>query len=515
MARRQVLDAPNEHDEAEPSHAFLYARVSSLEQASRGSSLAAQLAVCRTYADERGWMEHTEHWDVLSGSRDDRPGYTELLRQVHQARARGCSAVIVVAALDRLGRRLVESVRVHAELRSLGVDIHAVREGGVLPDLLMNVLAAVAEEEVQRIARRIAAVRERQVANGWYVANRLPYGYVWRPATPEERAELAPQTVPEVDPLAAETVRLLFERAAQGEKLHTLLPTRFGSRDEQKELARWIGHMLRTPTYVARPWKGDPEVLKRPVSRWPALVDDATWEQVQMRFARRSYARGRHLLSGFLRCGVCGHRADIQKTGSRFPKRPLFACSARGHPHTSLGPEPQLDLAVMRRVRGLVSGLSSTYKSNPERVALAWRQVQARVATPRADLQWEAVSKLAERRLRSAGGLLAGGTLDPDGYELVREHVEADLELARARLDRAQLRSPDVPSFDWVMMRLPRWESLLANSSAAGHREVLALLVWRIYSHRLGFRKHRVHIDWSPLGKALRQCRRRMRSLPA
>jgi DNA invertase Pin-like site-specific DNA recombinase len=225
------------------------------------------------------------------GGRDDRPGYTELLRQVHQTRARGGPAAIVVAALDRLGRRLVESVRVHADLRTLGVEIHAVREGGVLPDLLMNVLSAVAEEEVQRISRRIAAVRGRQVANGWYVANRLPYGYLWRAATPEERAALAPRLVPEIDPDAADCVRVLFERAARGEKLHTLLATASGSREQQQELGRWIGHLLRTPTYVARPCKGDRDVLSRPLSRWPPLVDDATWEQVQMRFARRSYAR--------------------------------------------------------------------------------------------------------------------------------------------------------------------------------------------------------------------------------
>src|SRR5436853_51281 len=84
-------------------------------------------------------------------SRDDRPDYQRLLADVRGLRAQGQPVVVVVAALDRFGRRLLERVRSREELKALGVSVHSVREGGEVSDLVANVLAAVAQEEVRRL----------------------------------------------------------------------------------------------------------------------------------------------------------------------------------------------------------------------------------------------------------------------------------------------------------------------------------------------------------------------------
>jgi DNA invertase Pin-like site-specific DNA recombinase len=60
----------------------------------------------------------------MKGTRDDRPGYQRLLADVRAMRAQGYTIVVVVAALDRFGRKLLERVRSRKELKGLGVPVH-------------------------------------------------------------------------------------------------------------------------------------------------------------------------------------------------------------------------------------------------------------------------------------------------------------------------------------------------------------------------------------------------------
>src|SRR5215207_3614333 len=91
--------------------ALVYTRVSSEDQRREGVSLAAQTAECRAYVARQGWVLGGAYQDVLSGTRDDRPGYLALLDAVRQRRQAGETVAVVVARLDRFGRRLLERVR--------------------------------------------------------------------------------------------------------------------------------------------------------------------------------------------------------------------------------------------------------------------------------------------------------------------------------------------------------------------------------------------------------------------
>ncbi len=70
-----------------------------------------------------------------------------------------------MASLDRLGRRLVEAIRCREELKRLSVAVHSVREGGELPDLAANILAAVAQDKIRRRRDRMKAAREHLVGH--------------------------------------------------------------------------------------------------------------------------------------------------------------------------------------------------------------------------------------------------------------------------------------------------------------------------------------------------------------
>src|SRR3954465_1486767 len=115
--------------------AVTYRRVSTDKQERDGTSIEAQQQDCRRYIKQRGCSLGTEYKDVMSGRRDDRPGYRALLDEVRRLRKADRPVVVVVAALDRLGRRLKEQVSAREELTSLGVSVHFVREGGELPEL--------------------------------------------------------------------------------------------------------------------------------------------------------------------------------------------------------------------------------------------------------------------------------------------------------------------------------------------------------------------------------------------
>src|SRR5947207_8775784 len=160
--------------------ALLYTRVSTDEQAREGLSLDAQLSDCRRYAAGLGWLLGSEYQDVLKGTRDDRPQYQALLADVQRLRVQGRRVAVVVAALDRLGRKLLERVRSREELKALGVPTHSVREGGEVSDLVANILASVAQEEVARLGRRVAEVRAYVAGNGWKPPGRPAWGYRFR-----------------------------------------------------------------------------------------------------------------------------------------------------------------------------------------------------------------------------------------------------------------------------------------------------------------------------------------------
>jgi site-specific DNA recombinase len=126
------------------TQALIYCRVSTDDQAQDGLSLDTQLDAARRYAAARpDWVIGSEYQDVMSGTRDDRPAYQQLLSEVRHLRKSGRPVAVVTAALDRFGRKLLERVRSREEFKQLGVTVHSVREGEV-NDMMAGFLAVMA-----------------------------------------------------------------------------------------------------------------------------------------------------------------------------------------------------------------------------------------------------------------------------------------------------------------------------------------------------------------------------------
>lgn len=128
-----------------------YARVSTDAQ-----NLEGQLDVLEREGCSRVWAEKVS-------STDARPGWQSLLEQVRPG------DTVVVARLDRIGRRLVEIVRTVTELSEQGVRVRAVHQGvdtgQPAGKIVVALFAALAESERETLSERtkegLAAARAR------------------------------------------------------------------------------------------------------------------------------------------------------------------------------------------------------------------------------------------------------------------------------------------------------------------------------------------------------------------
>ncbi len=502
--------------------AMIYTRVSKDEQAREGVSLDAQLTTCRRYAAAQSWILGKEFQDVLSGTRDDRPRYQALLTEVRRQRAQGHPVVVVVARLDRLGRRLLERVRCREELKALGVPVHSVHEGGEVSDLVSNVLAAVAEEEVRALGERVIAARHHIAANGWHLPGQAPWGYRWRPATTEERSQGAPQSVLDVDPVTAPHLVEAFARAADGATLWAVHRWASGLPEPARggRVLNFAGVrlILASPTYIERPPHGDEDVLARPLMRWPALVDDTTWRRVREqvtghrqlpRQASRAY-----LLTGVLRCPRCGARMHGRR---RSPRRASYECMAKSRganaptqtcTFTALA--PVLEELVLAQMLPLVELATDTLPSLQMALCRAWDALRnpdgdgSSLAVQRST-QLERIAQQARGRLTKAAVLFADGDLDRPGYELLRDKARADLEAVEAELGQLGARTlePTLPPLETVLSAAGGWALALQAGDVAAQREVLATLVERVIPMRVRRGEYAAEIVWTPLGQAL------------
>jgi len=133
--------------------AALYARVSTADQ-----EPGNQVDELREYAARRGWVVHDVYVDRgVSGAKDRRPQLDALLEDARRRRI----DVVLVWALDRLGRSLPHLVRTAEQLEAWGVDLVALTQPidttSPAGRLTFAVLGAVAQFERELLRERVAA----------------------------------------------------------------------------------------------------------------------------------------------------------------------------------------------------------------------------------------------------------------------------------------------------------------------------------------------------------------------
>ncbi len=339
--------------------AAIYARYSSENQ--REASIEDQSRNCERGCAQHG-LEVTHRFadEAMSGAKTDRPGYQAVL----EGARRGEFDVIVVDEVSRLWRDQEEQWRAVKLLEFLGLHILGVsdgidtRAGGYR--LLLSIRGAMNEEARREVAWRTHRGQEGQARKGYSVGGKL-YGYRNMPEYhPSEKDHLGCAIViavrREVDPEQANWVLWIFERYAEGwsprriaDELNQQGVPSPGSSWTRKEVRRCRGWaasciygdqkkgfgILFNPLYAGKYiWNRTKRVINpetkgrqhqvRPESEWVVqempelrIVPEELWCRVQARRRRELNMSGapgrrlggrrpRYLLSGFLKCSVCG-----------------------------------------------------------------------------------------------------------------------------------------------------------------------------------------------------------------
>lgn len=127
----------------------IYTRVSTEKQ-----ELDNQIDLCRKYCESKGWEIYKIYSDTISGIKESRPSFNELLEDMRYYKFR----TIVITKLDRIGRSLKHLLSLFDEFKDKGVEVVAITQNidttTSAGKLQMQIIGAFAEFERNLISER-------------------------------------------------------------------------------------------------------------------------------------------------------------------------------------------------------------------------------------------------------------------------------------------------------------------------------------------------------------------------
>jgi DNA invertase Pin-like site-specific DNA recombinase len=307
----------------------VYARYSTELQDAR--SIEDQHAVCRKYAADHELTVVAEYADAaVSGA--TMAGRDGLAKLIHAAEARLIDAVLC-ESLDRLSRSLADIASLHEQLAFLGVRIVTISDGEV------NKLHVGLRGTINAIYLSDLAQKTKRGQLGRVKAGRIPGGhcYGYDVVSGEDRGRRT------IDQAEAEIVRRIYREYVAGRSPKAIvtdlnregIPAPRGGKWNASTLngnRQRANGILSNSLYVGRlrfdrqKFVKDPKTGKRQArpnaqGEWveqeiPELriIDDDLWQAAQAMRATntrratfgRNARRPKRVLSGLLRCGMCG-----------------------------------------------------------------------------------------------------------------------------------------------------------------------------------------------------------------
>ena len=187
--------------------AAIYTRVSTVDQAEKGTSLESQLNMCRSMCQMKNYEIVQEFADAgVSGTvpANKRKSFAEFLQEAEKKRF----DVLVFYCFDRLAREIRVFLGIIDELRKYGMKIVSCKENVDTTtdsgDFMMNIYASVSNLELRTIRTRLMSGKMQKLMITGYAGGRIPYGYV------------AVNKVVTADPDKAQVVKQIFKLADKG-----------------------------------------------------------------------------------------------------------------------------------------------------------------------------------------------------------------------------------------------------------------------------------------------------------
>jgi site-specific DNA recombinase len=290
-----------------------------------------QLRVCQRVADSREWPVAQVITDNdLSASKRGRSGYARLVQLIEA----GAVHRVIILRIDRLLRLNDELEELIALVETRGLSV-ITAEGDInlgTPQgrLMARVLVSVARSEIEVKSARHKLANQQRAEAGLPHKGRRAFGYASDGLTVNEDEALA------------------LKQIAQ----------KFISGWSYDDLAQWLNdngyrtcmgnefvgvairQMLMRHRYAGlRHYEG-----QLYPAQWPAIFDDATWQHLQYVIRQRTEtydkpAARKYLLTGLIRCGVCGApmNGSMNYDNRSGEARKTYRCNrerlgAAGHP---------------------------------------------------------------------------------------------------------------------------------------------------------------------------------------
>lgn len=525
----------------EPLYGLGYYRISgSKEQKDSGLSIPAQESHVRAAMEREDTIFYDADQDILTGKRADRRGYQRILATARRLRSEGKRVAVFVLDLDRFGREVEERTRAWKELLKLGIRMYAVRKSGWIKDsFLYNLDSILAQREVDLISTRVKETNEFVRRNGFPSVGRVAWGYRIRPSTPEERAQGAGHKTIEPHPTEAPIVRRAFEMRASGMSLHrihdwaiTLEPK---ERGERTMCWQTFDRLFKAAVYVGRPEypKDHPNrtspVLARPKGKWEPLISDDLWShcQAQAALGRRmpKQASGIHLLTGLLRCSLCGARmgtstsrrwTTMRSGNRRWREEVWYRCQQRMNGHNGRGEVACSFIVTQYKIDDIVldvvQRMMAPYENQAiaERMEAAWERLRRSITTlddtPQRIAQTEARLSKWKKTAGAAFAAKVAGEITQRECDDIRAQAAGEIEDAERELARlrATLKPQhQLPRLHEVRAYVEGLGGILSDGTTARKRTILSDFLVSAEAIRVARGEYRVRFTWTDLGKQL------------
>ncbi|MGH3634341.1 MAG: recombinase family protein, partial [Mycobacterium sp.] len=200
---------------------------------------------------------------------------------------------------------------------------------------------------------------------------------------------------------------------------------------------------------------------------WPALVDESTWRAAQAVLDAPGRAPGRksvrrHLLTGVLHCGKCGHHLSgmwtMQKTGGPHGHSIVYAC--KGCRGVSIRAE---------HVEPLLYGIVSGRLAMPDAVDLLRAEIHDEAEAEAVRLELETLYGELDNIGRERGEQLLTGRQAKIASDIVEEKI--------AKLERRQQDQERLRVFEGLPLGKPEVADAIEGLSADRFRAVVDVLM--------------------------------------
>ena len=452
-----------------PLRAALYLRVSTARQAEHDVSIPDQKRQGEAYCQSRGYqLVETYVEPGASATNDRRP---EFQRMIEAGTAKPATFdVVIVHSFSRFFRDHFELEFYVRKLAKNGVKLVSItQEMGDDPMHVMmrQIMALFDEYQSKENAKHVLRALKENARQGFWNGSLPPVGY--RVVAAEQRGAKVKKKL-EIDPLHADTVRLIYRLALEGDGASGpmgvknitahLNQRRFFTRDGGRWGIGQVHRILTRPTYVGRHEFNKRNKAKelKPVSdvidvAVPPLIDQATFDAAQAHLRARNpkvvparVVSGPTLLTGICFCADCGGAMTL-RTGKGGRYR-YYTCSTKARQGETGCKGRSIP---MEKLDNLVANHIEDRLLQPERLEEVLASVLDR-RQERTERRREHIAELNKRaaetdlRLKRLYDAIENGVADLDdpalkeriaGLKAIRDQAQADADRAQAMAETA------------------------------------------------------------------------------